>query len=128
VSVYKINGHQVTQEQFLAHKPGDPIPQMPPEEQVGPMVNRAWEKEFHSETLAENPKNLKWLKQLDEQLGVGDTKYDPEGRPVFTSKRKWDLYKKAHGYHDRGVVRGKKLTNEIDGSILKRLMERFKCN
>ena len=90
-----------------------------------PVFSRAWEKEFHSEALAENPKNLKWLKEEDQRLGVGDTNYDESGRPVFTSKRKWEAYKKAHGYYDRGTVRGKRLTNEVDATILKRLIERF---
>ena len=90
-----------------------------------PMVERAWEKPLASEAMGVNPQHIPLQMQEDQLLGVGGTPYTEDGRPYFTSKRKHAEYMKAHGFHHRSKVRGKRLTNEIDRTLLQRLLERF---
>jgi len=86
----------------------------------------AWSKPLHCESLAVKPEHVKFQRVLDEECGVGGTHYDQNGSPVFESPGKYADYMRAHGYHHRSTITNKTLYHTISGSLLQRVIDRFR--
>jgi hypothetical protein len=58
---------------------------------------------LHCEALGVDPRDVKWQRMEDEEVGIKNQEYDPHGAPVFYSRTAYNEYKRAHGYYDRNA-------------------------
>lgn len=89
---YRLNGREVTRDEFLANRrwrPGD-VPLGAP--------SRGWP--ILSDAMGVHPSQIQEAMAFDARHGV-PTEYTPDGRPILLDRWHRKRYAEAHGFYDR---------------------------
>tara|TARA_Y100001938_G_C7744654_1_gene260982 strand:+ start:119 stop:421 length:303 start_codon:yes stop_codon:yes gene_type:complete len=95
---YKVNGEELTPEEFKARK----VPGIDTKNNTPSNVQKEWEGHF-CEGSAVHPKDIKAAEAHAAKHGV-PTYFDNQGRPNFTSMRHQSSYLKLIGMHNKDGV------------------------
>jgi hypothetical protein len=92
-TVYEIDGMRVSRARF--YRVFRPV-----SDAGAPGASLLGWKPLSSEAAAVHPDQIEEAREDARRLGV-PTEFDPEGRPIFTSRSHRRAYLRAYGFHDR---------------------------